>query len=91
MKVFKKLSIISLIMMLFLSITMFATLTSFAQEPVKLVLATHMAVDNVFYLTLEYFAEKVKEYYDGPITFELHHSADLGSNIEEFEYMLQGD
>ena len=90
MKVFKKFSIVSLIIMLFLSISMFATLTSLAQEPVTLVLSSELPFDHPCTVGLQYFADKVDEYYDGPITFELHHSADLGTEKDAFEYMMQG-
>lgn len=90
MKLFKKFSTVSLIILLFLSIVMSATLTSFAQEPVTLVLLAMQPANHVFYRALEVFTKKVDEYYDGPIKFELHHSADLGSEKDAFEYMMQG-
>lgn len=91
MKLFKKFSTVSLIMLLFLSIAMFATLTSFAQEPVTMVLASMLpGEDHVYNRTLKYFAEKIDEYYDGPVNFEFHFAADLGTEKDLFEYMMKG-
>jgi TRAP-type transport system periplasmic protein len=90
MNSFKRMSIVSLTMLLVLVVLMSATLMSVAQEPVTLVLETMLPKEHVYYRTLEFFADKVKEYYDGPIEFELHHSADLGTEKDAFEYMMQG-
>jgi TRAP-type transport system periplasmic protein len=90
MKLFKKMSIAGLILVLLMTIAITATISSFAQEKVTLVLETMLPEEHVYYRTLEYFAEKVDEYYDGPIEFELHHSADLGTEKDAFEYMMQG-
>jgi len=89
MKLFKKFSTVSLIMLLFLSIAMFTTLTSFAQEPVTMVLASMLpGEDHVYNRTLKYFAEKVDEYYDGPVNFEFHFAADLGTEKDLFELLF---
>ncbi|MFW5844025.1 MAG: hypothetical protein ACOCW6_08865, partial [Spirochaetota bacterium] len=44
------------------------------QETIRLVGATHLPADFVFYRMMEVFAERVQEYYDGPLEVELHHS-----------------
>jgi len=90
MKISKKASVMILILVLVVSFSMTISLTAFAQKPVKLVLATMLPKEHVYFRTLEFFADKVKEYYDGPIEFELHHSGDIGSEKDAFEYMMQG-
>ena len=42
------------------------------------------------YKALVYFADKVKEYYDGPIEIDVHHSAELGDHTDYIEFMIQG-
>lgn len=91
MKLFRKFSMVSLIILLFLSIVMSATLTSFAQEPITMVLASMLpGEEHVYNRTLRYFAEKVDEYYDGPIKFDFHYAAELGTEKDLFEYMMRG-
>lgn len=90
MKISKKVSVMVLILVLVVSFSMTISLTAFAQKPVKLVLATMLPKEHVYFRTLEFFADKVKEYYDGPVEFELHHSGDIGSEKDAFEYMMQG-
>jgi TRAP-type C4-dicarboxylate transport system substrate-binding protein len=60
------------------------------QETIRLVGATHLPADFVFYRMMEVFAEKVKEYYDGPVEIELHHSGDLGQEKDFVEFMIEG-
>ncbi len=86
----EKISGISLTILLVLTVLVSATFMSVAQEPVTLVLETMLPEEHVYFRTLKFFAEKVDEYYDGPIEFELHHSADLGTEKDAFEYMMQG-
>ena len=90
MKISKKVSVVVLILVLVVYLSMTISLSVFAQEPVKLVLATMLPQEHVFFRTLVFFADKVKEYYDGPVEFELHHSGDLGTEKDFFEYMRQG-
>lgn len=66
------------------------SLTAIAQEPIKLIGATMLPQEHVYYRTLEKFSEVVKENYDGPLEIELHHSADIGTEKDAFEYMMQG-
>ena len=61
-----------------------------AERPIRLVGATHLPADYVFYRMMEVFAEKVKEYYDGPIEIEVHHSGDLGQEKDFVEFMIEG-
>jgi len=90
MKISKKVSVMVLILLLVVSFSMTISLTAFAQKPVNLVLATMLPKEHVYFRTLEFFADKVKEYYDGEVEFELHHSGDIGSEKDAFEYMMQG-
>ncbi len=77
--------------MLCLVILMLSALTAgAADKPIKLVGATQLPPDYVFYRTMQKFAEKVEEYYDGPIEFDIHHSGDLGTEKDFFEFMSQG-
>ena len=61
-----------------------------SQKPIHLVGATHLPADYVFYRMMKVFAEKVEEYYDGPIEIEVHHSGDLGQEKDFVEYMIEG-
>lgn len=90
MKLFRRISIAYLVVILLMAIAVSTSLTSFAQEKVTLVLETMLPEEHVYFRTLKFFAEKVDEYYDGPIEFELHHSAALGTEKDAFEYMMQG-
>jgi TRAP-type C4-dicarboxylate transport system substrate-binding protein len=63
------------------------------QEEAKtyhLVGASSLPPDYTNYKALAYFADKVKEYYDGPIEIDVHHSAELGDQTDYIEYMIQG-
>ncbi len=75
-----------------ISMTVFfaMTLTAAAQEPIKLIGATMLPQEHVYYRVLEKFSEVVKENYDGPLEIQLHHSADIGTEKDAFEYMMQG-
>ena len=81
----KKLAILS--MASFLVMFSFA---AFAQDAVVLVGATKLPEDHIYTKACEHFAEKVKEYYDGPLEVEVHHSGDLGNEKDFFEFMMQG-
>lgn len=59
-------------------------------KPVKLIGATDLPQDYSNYRALVYFGEKLKEYYDGPVEIEVHHSGDLGNQKDFFEFMMQG-
>lgn len=61
-----------------------------AEKPIKLVGSTMLPKEHVYYRVLEKFSEAVKENYDGPLEIELHHSADIGTEKDAFEYMMQG-
>ncbi|MCP4405058.1 MAG: TRAP transporter substrate-binding protein [bacterium] len=74
-----------------LFILMFSAFTAgAADKPIKLVGATQLPDDYVFYRTMMHFAEKVQEYYDGPLEIDVHHSGDLGTEKDFFEFMSQG-
>ena len=76
-----------------LSITLFLVvpLTALgAEKPIKLIGATMLPKEHVFFRVLEKFSDVVKENYDGPLEIELHHSADIGTEKDAFEYMMQG-
>jgi TRAP-type C4-dicarboxylate transport system substrate-binding protein len=59
-------------------------------ESITLVGATKLPEEHIYTKACEYFAEKVKEYYDGPLEVEVHHSGDLGNEKDFFEFMMQG-
>lgn len=75
-----------------LSLTIFLAtpLIATGQEPIKLVGATMLPKEHVYYRTLEKFSEVLQENYDGPLEIQLHHSADIGTEKDAFEYMMQG-
>jgi TRAP-type C4-dicarboxylate transport system substrate-binding protein len=87
----KKLIVVSLVLIIGFG-TLFAGAQgeSGAQRPIRLVGATHLPADFVFYRMMEVFGEKVKEYYDGPLEVELHHSGDLGQEKDFCEFMIEG-
>jgi TRAP-type C4-dicarboxylate transport system substrate-binding protein len=58
--------------------------------PIKLVGATQLPDTYVFYKTLVFFRDKLKEYYKGPLEIDLHHSAAVGTEKDYIEYMIQG-
>lgn len=60
------------------------------EQPIKLVGATMLPQEHIYYRTLVKFQELVKTYYPGPLEIELHHSGTLGSEQENFQYLLQG-
>jgi TRAP-type C4-dicarboxylate transport system substrate-binding protein len=64
--------------------------TAGGEKTIRLVGATHLPADFVFYRMMEVFGEKVKEYYDGPVEIELHHSGDLGQEKDFVEFMIEG-
>ena len=50
-----------------------------AEDAITLLGATKLPEEHVYTKACEHFAEKVKEYYDGPLEVEVHHSGDLGN------------
>lgn len=76
-----------------LSITLFLVvpLTAIgAEKSITLIGTTMLPKEHVYYRVLEKFSEAVKANYDGPLEIELHHSADIGTEKDAFEYMMQG-
>lgn len=61
-----------------------------ADKPIHLVGTTMLPKEHVYYRVLEKFSEAVKANYAGPLEIELHHSADIGTEKDAFEYMMQG-
>ncbi len=59
-------------------------------QTIRLVGATHLPDTYVFYRTMAFFGDKLKQYYTGPLEIELHHSGDLGEEKDFVEYMIQG-
>jgi len=59
-------------------------------KPVKMIGATMLPQNHVYFKTIEKFAELLKQYYKGPLDIELHHSGDIGTEKDAIEYMLQG-
>lgn len=78
----------------FMSLAMICALTvgsfAMAAEKITLVGGTMMPEGHVYWETVVKFADLVKEYYDGPLDIDLHHSGTLGSEKDAIEYMLQG-
>ncbi len=74
------------------SLTLFllVSLSASAAEKITLVGSTMLPKEHVYYRVLEKFSEAVKANYDGPLEIELHHSADIGTEKDAFEYMMQG-
>jgi len=87
----KNRKIVTLLVSIFLLITIFISF-SFASgaDTIKLVGSTQVQEDSVYFRTLEKFSELVKEYYGKPIEFDLHHSGDIGNDIDVFENIVQG-
>lgn len=52
--------------------------------------ASQFGEDHAFTRTLRKFEQLVKEYYDGPIRFELYLNSELGLEKDYFAYMSQG-
>ena len=83
--------VLTITSMLCLLLFMVSALTvGAAEKPIRLVGATQLPDDYVFYRTMQHFAEKLKEYYKGPLEIDLHHSGDLGTEKDFFEFMSQG-
>ncbi len=61
-----------------------------AAKPIKMIGATQLPDTYVFYKTLVFFKDKLKEYYKGPLEIDLHHSGDVGNEKDYIEYMIQG-
>ena len=82
----------SVAMIAAISTTIFLAMafTATGQEPIKLIGATMLPQEHVYFRVLEKFSEVLKENYDGPLEIELHHSADIGTEKDAFEYMMQG-
>lgn len=59
-------------------------------KPIKLVGATQLPDTYVFWKTLVFFRDKVKEYYKGPLEIDLHHSGAVGTEKDYVEFMIQG-
>jgi TRAP-type transport system periplasmic protein len=60
------------------------------EKPIVLVGATQLPKDHIYTQAQYKFAELVKEYYDGPLEVDMHHSGDLGGEKDFFEFMMQG-
>lgn len=60
------------------------------ERPIRLVGATQLPPEFSFHRTLEVFARRVKELYDGPLEIEIHHSGDLGGEKDFIEFMIEG-
>ncbi len=67
----------------------FASLARGADK-VTLVGGTMLPEGHVYWNTVVKFAELVKQYYNGPLEIDLHHSGTLGTEKDAIEYMLQG-
>jgi tripartite ATP-independent transporter DctP family solute receptor len=52
--------------------------------------ATQFGENHAFTRTIRKFEELVKEYYDGPVEFELYINSELGLEKDYFAYMSQG-
>ena len=66
----KKLLILSLILIFGMGLLLAAgqgEMNEKGQKTIRLVGATHLPADYVFYRMMEVFSEKVQEYYDGPL------------------------
>jgi TRAP-type C4-dicarboxylate transport system substrate-binding protein len=59
-------------------------------KPIKLVGATQLPDTYVFWKTLVFFRDKVKEYYKGPLEIDLHHSGAVETEKDYEEFMIQG-
>jgi TRAP-type transport system periplasmic protein len=88
----KRLLLVSLVLILGMSMVVAGGQgdTAGEEKTIRLVGATHLPADFVFYRMMEVFGEKVKEYYDGPVEIELHHSGDLGQEKDFVEFMIEG-
>lgn len=61
-----------------------------AAEPITLRGATQFDENHAFTRTIRRFEELVREYYDGPVNFELYTNSELGLEKDYFVYMSQG-
>jgi len=59
-------------------------------KPIKLVGGTMLPEGHVFWQTIVFFRDKLKEYYKGPLEIDLHHSGSLGTEKDAIEFMIQG-
>ena len=59
-------------------------------KPIKLVGATQLTYDNIFYRTIEKFKNEVLKDYKKPIQIDLFHSGAVGNEKDFFEFMIQG-
>lgn len=59
-------------------------------DAITLVGATQFGQQHAFTRTIRKFEELVKEYYDGPLEFELFLNSELGIEKDYFAYMSQG-
>jgi len=86
-----RISKIFFVLTLITIIVCFGSIGFASEKPIKLIGAEGNPPDHVFYRTLVKFNELVKEYYPEPIEFELHHSGDIGAEVDFLEYMIEGD
>jgi len=87
MKFLKSLLCFTLVAIIVIS---FVSLAMAEVKPIKLVGATYLPEEHIYYRALVKFADSLKEYYSGPLDIEVHHSGDLGSAKDFFEFMIQG-
>jgi TRAP-type C4-dicarboxylate transport system substrate-binding protein len=59
-------------------------------KPVKLVGASMLPTEHIYYRAMMKFSEFLKDHYKGPLEVDVHHSGDLGSEKDFFEFMMQG-
>ena len=59
-------------------------------EPITLRGATQFDESHAFTRTIRRFEQLVREYYDGPVNFELYTNSELGLEKDYFVYMSQG-
>jgi tripartite ATP-independent transporter DctP family solute receptor len=60
------------------------------RQPITLRGATQFDESHAFTRTIRRFEELVREYYDGPVNFELYVNSELGLEKDYFVYMSQG-
>lgn len=59
-------------------------------KSIKLVGGTMLPEGHVFWQTIVFFRDKLREYYKGPLEVVLHHSGSLGTEKDSIEFMIQG-
>lgn len=59
-------------------------------KPVKLVGASMLPTAHIYYRAMMKFGDFLEKYYKGPLEVDVHHSGDLGSEKDYFEFMMQG-